>query len=190
MKSKFSLDNYFTDFQSAITEFLKVNENKNALESAVNLINSSRKKSKIFTIGNGGSAPVAEHIAIDLTKNAGLNAVSFSSASTVTTFANDYGYENLFKKGLEHYANKGDILIAISGTGTSKNILKACNYAKENGIKIITLSGFNFENPLFNLGDINLWINSKAFGYLEIIHTLLLHYINDAIIGNSEYMIR
>jgi D-sedoheptulose 7-phosphate isomerase len=190
MISKLFLDNYFSDFQSVISEFLKEYKNKNALEAAVTLINSSRNKNKIFIIGNGGSASVAEHIAIDLTKNAGLNAVSFSSASTVTTFANDFGYENLFKKGLEHYANNGDILIAISGTGTSKNILKACNYAKENEIKIITLSGFNYDNPLSSLGDINFWINSKAFGYLEIIHTLLLHYINDAIIGNAEYMIR
>ena len=57
-------------------------------------------------------------------------------------------------------------------------------------MQIITLSGFLIDNPLSKLGEINLWVDSKAFGYLEIIHTLLIHYINDSIIGNAEYMIR
>jgi len=184
------LDNYFDDFQSTISSFLKSESNKFSLEKSVDLLKLTKNKNKIFIIGNGGSASVAEHFAIDFTKNAGLNANSFSSSSTLTTYANDFGYENLFKKGLEHYSSPEDILIAISGTGTSKNILKACTFAKDNNMKIITLSGFAADNPLSNLGDINLWVDSKAFGYLEIIHSLLLHYINDAIIGSAEYMIR
>lgn len=184
------LNSYFDDFKLTISSFLKSEKNKDNLNKSVTLLKSTKNKNKIFIIGNGGSASVAEHFAIDFTKNAGLNASSFSSASTVTTYANDFGYENLFKKGLEHYSTKGDILIAISGTGTSKNILKACKFARENNMKIITLSGFVSNNPLSNLGDINFWVDSKAFGFLEIIHSLLLHYINDAIIGSAEYMIR
>ena len=184
------LNTYFDDFQLTISDFLKYKKNKVNLNKSVDLLKSTKNINKIFIIGNGGSASIAEHLSIDFTKNAGLNAISFSSASTVTTFANDFGYENLFEKGLEHYSCHGDILIAISGTGTSKNIIKACKFARDNKMKIITLSGFSQNNPLSKLGDINFWVDSKAFGYLEIIHTLILHYINDTIIGSAEYMIR
>ena len=129
-------------------------------------------------------------MAIDFTKNAGLRALSLTGSPTITTFANDFGYENMFQKALEHYCKKGDVIIAISGTGTSKNILNACEYASKSNMQVISFSGFEKDNPLIKKGDINFWVESKAFGFLEITHNLLLHYICDAIIGKSEYMIR
>ena len=96
----------------------------------------------------------------------------------------------MFQKALEHYCKKEDVIIAISGTGTSRNILKACEYAKNNNMEINSFSGFEKDNPLSEKGDVNFWVESKAFGYLEIIHYLLIHYLCDAIIGKSEYMIR
>ena len=182
---------YFNRFNSVLKEFLSLSDNINSMKEAVSLLqNSKGTDSTIFLIGNGGSAAIAEHIAIDLTKNAGLRAMTISGTPMLTTFSNDYGYEKVFQKAIDSFAKKNDILIAISSSGTSQNILNACITAGNKGLKIITLSGFEANNPLRKMGDINFWINSTAFGYVEIIHTLILHYINDSIIGSEIYMIR
>jgi D-sedoheptulose 7-phosphate isomerase len=185
------IDTYFNDFKNVLENFLKIDKNKLNLNKCIEILKTTKiNDNNIFIIGNGGSSAIADHMAIDFTKNAGLRAFSLTGSPTITTFANDFGYENMFQKSLEHYCKKGDVIIAISGTGTSKNILKACEYAKNNNMDIISFSGFEKDNPLSKKGDINFWIESKAFGYLEIIHNLLIHYICDAIIGKSEYMIR
>jgi len=161
------------------------------LDEGVELLKSNKNTgSVIYLVGNGGSAAIAEHMAIDFTKNAGLRALAVSGSPMLTTFSNDFGYEKVFQKAVEHFGNEGDILIAISSGGTSKNIINACRAAKEKSMKVITLSGFSEDNPLRKKGDFNFWVNSKAFGYVELIHNLIIHYINDAIIGIAEYMIR
>ncbi len=185
------LVDYYEKFSSIAQEFLSDEKNLRKMEECVRLLGATRDtENTIFLIGNGGSASVAEHIAIDLTKNAGLKAMAISGSPMLTTFANDYGYENVFSKALERFAKKGDILIAISSSGSSKNILNACDVAKEKEMFVITLSGFDRRNPLNSKGDINLWVDTKAFGFLEIFHGFLLHYINDSIIGTEVYMIR
>lgn len=182
---------YISDFVKILEEFFNSSENKLYLDKAFRVLkNTKNTQSLIFLIGNGGSSAIAEHMAIDLTKNARLRAMAFSGSPMLTTFSNDFGYERVFQKAIESFANKSDILIAISSSGSSKNILNACKAAKKKRMKIITFSGFNKDNPLRREGDINFWVDSKAFGYVEIIHNLLLHYINDAIIGSVEYMIR
>ncbi|MCK4819160.1 SIS domain-containing protein [bacterium] len=185
------LDEYVKGFNSAILEFLSDSDAKDQLGKAIQLLRDTKSRtSTIYLIGNGGSAAIAEHMAIDLTKNAGLRAMALSGSPMLTTFSNDYGYENVFQKGLESFADEGDVLIAISSSGTSMNILNACKEARKRKMKIITFSAFENDNPLREMGDLNFWVNSKAFGYVELIHNLLIHYINDAIIGKVEYMIR
>lgn len=182
---------YFLDYNRTLAEFIKERRNHSALEKAIRLIKMTGKKhSVIYLIGNGGSSAIAEHMAIDFTKNAGLRALAISGSPMLTTFANDYGYERIFEKAIEKFSKGNDVLIAISSGGKSPNILNACKKAKELKMKVITFSGFNKDNPLRKIGDINLWVNSRSFGYVELIHNLLIHYINDAIIGTSEYMIR
>jgi len=119
-----------------------------------------------------------------------LRATAISGSPMLTTFSNDYGYERVFQKPIEIFGNEGDILIAISSSGSSVNILNACEAAKGRGMKIITFSAFKSDNPLRRKGDLNFWVDSKAFGYVELIHNVLIHYINDSIIGKAEYMIR
>lgn len=185
------LEEYFNNFNNVILKFLSSSDTREQLRKATELLKGTkRKKSTIFLIGNGGSSAIAEHMAIDLTKNAGLRAMAVSGSPMLTTFSNDYGYEKVFQKALESFANKGDILIAISSAGTSMNILNACEAARKREMKIITFSAFEGDNPLRGKGDLNFWVDSKAYGYVEIIHNLLIHYINDAIIGSAEYMIR
>ena len=185
-----NLDSYFSDFNDVLKACLADPAHRKGLAEAVKMLKATKGKAKILLVGNGGSAAIAEHMAIDLTKNAGLRAVTVSGTPTLTTFANDFGYDKVYQKGVEAFGDAGDVLIAISSGGTSKNILNAVAAARSKGMKVITLSGFDGDNPLRKSGDINFWVNSRAFGYVEMVHNLLIHYINDAIIGKAEYMIR
>jgi D-sedoheptulose 7-phosphate isomerase len=189
-KKSLLIEGYYEHYHDLAKKFFN-EDNLENLSKCVELLKDAKNSgSTIYIIGNGGSAAVAEHVAIDLTKNAGLKALAFSGSPLLTTFSNDYGYENVFKKAVDVYCNKKDILIAISSGGASKNILNACKSAKEKGMTVITLSGFEADNPLRKLGNINFWVDSKAFGFLEILHGFILHYINDSIIGSEIYMIR
>ncbi len=186
-----TLQEYFNGFNQALNNCLDFGNQRQDLDRAVTLLKATKATGrKIILIGNGGSSAIAEHMAIDLTKNAGLKAMAFSGTPMLTTFANDFGYDKVYAKAIDTFAEAGDILIAISSGGTSKNILNAVAVAKLKGMKVVTFSGFTADNPLRREGEINIWVDSKAFGYVEMIHNLLIHYINDAIIGKAEYMIR
>lgn len=189
--NKLLLDKYYYKFNELAKLFFNDKKNIRNMNKCIGLLKKIKKHgSVVYIIGNGGSAAVAEHIAIDLTKNAGLKALAVSGTPMLTTFSNDYGYENVFKKYIERFATKNDVLIAISSSGQSKNIVNACRAATKKKLKIITLSGFQADNPLRKLGHINFWVESKAFGYLEMLHGMILHWINDSLIGSETYMIR
>ncbi len=185
------IDGYYDRFSQLSQSFFNDEKNIEDMNEVMRILKRAKEnRSTIYIIGNGGSAAVAEHTAIDLTKNAGIRAMAISGSPMLTTFSNDYGYEKVFQKAIESFAEEGDVLVAVSSSGTSKNILNACKVARKKRLKIITLSGFKETNPLRALGDINLWVGSEAFGYLEILHGLILHYIIDSIIGSEIYMIR
>lgn len=185
------IDGYYDRLDQVARAFFSDQKNIEGMNRCVELLKSTKQNnSAIYIIGNGGSAAIAEHAAIDFTKNAGLKALAISGSPMLTTFSNDYGYENVFKKAIEIFSNEDDVLIAISSSGCSENILNACKTARMKGLKIITLSGFEPNNPLRQLGDVNFWVDSNAFGFLEILHGLIIHYINDSIIGSEVYMIR
>ena len=148
--------------------------------------NKAGKKTLIF--GNGGSAAIASHFSVDLTKNAKVRCVNFNEADLLTCFSNDYGYEKWVEKAIEFYADKGYALILISASGESDNMLNAANSAKKVGIKkIITFTGNNKNNSLSKLGDINFWIDSKSYNHVENIHQILLLSLVDLIIGKTDY---
>ena len=103
---------------------------------------------KVILIGNGGSAAICSHLAVDFTKSAGIRAISFSDPSLQTCFSNDYGYESAYAEMVDAYGDAGDVLIAISSSGSSANIVNATQKASALGISLITLSGFGDGNPL------------------------------------------
>ena len=141
-----------------------------------------KKNSRVFIFGNGGSAAIASHVTVDLTKNIKIKAMNFNEASLITCFSNDYGYEKWIEKSIEFYANKGDVVILISASGKSKNMLNACKAAKRKKIsKIITFSGNNKNNALSKLGDINLWVDSNVYNHIENTHQIWLLSICDLI---------
>jgi D-sedoheptulose 7-phosphate isomerase len=126
-------------------------------------------------IGNGGSAGIASHLAIDYAKNGNLRMMALNDAAALTCLANDLGYEQVFAKQVEMHGQKGDLLIAISSSGRSPNILKAVTAARAKGIGVATLSGFDADNPLRQMGDVNFFIASHLYGFVELLHTTLLH---------------
>ncbi len=151
-------------------------------------IKTKKTNNKILIFGNGGSAAIASHVAVDLTKNAKVRAVNFNEADLITCFSNDYGYERWVEKTIDFYADKNDILVLISSSGQSLNMINACKAARNKKIsKIITFSGHKKNNPLSKQGDINFWVDSKAYNFVENIHQLWLLTIVDLIIGKSEY---
>lgn len=159
-----------------------------ALEKIARLLISIRKKKKkVIIIGNGGSAAIASHVSVDLTKNARIRSINFNEPDLLTCFSNDYGYRNVFSKSLEFYADIGDLVIIISSSGKSQNLINAAKICKRKKISILTFTGFSKSNPLKKIGNINLWVNSKSYNIVENIHQIWLLSLVDRIIGSTEY---
>ncbi len=142
---------------------------------------------RVIFIGNGGSAAIASHLAIDLSKNALVPALCFSDASMISCLANDYGFEEWLAQAVRLNARAGDCLVAISSSGRSKNILNAVAKAQAMELVVITLSGMDPDNPLRNLGDINLWVDSRSYNIVETTHQFWMMAAIDLIIGRAEY---
>jgi len=158
-----------------------------ALQNSIKMIIEQAKAGgKILFIGNGGSASIASHMAVDFWKNAGIRALAFNDSSLLTCISNDYGYEHVFEKPIETFAEANDVLIAISSSGQSENILLAVKAARAKGAKIITLSGFDKDNPLRKSGDVNFYVPVLEYGHVEVIHLALCHCLVDVIIKNKE----
>lgn len=132
-----------------------------------------------YVVGNGGSAGIASHIANDCLKALGLRALTLTDSNLVTCIGNDLGYENIYSAPLDILMKPEDILIAISSSGQSKNIIKAARVAQAKGAQIITLSGFLENNPLRLLGNLNIWLDSDEYGLIEVGHFFILHTIID-----------
>ena len=140
----------------------------------------------IFIVGNGGSAAIASHAALDLTKAANITATTFNESSLLTCFANDYGYEYWVEKALEFYTKKNDMVILISSSGESKNIINGARKAKEMRLPLITFSGFSPKNKLREMGDVNLWIDSSIYNIVEIVHQTWILSVIDNIIQSKS----
>lgn len=147
----------------------------------------SKNNKKVIIAGNGGSAAMASHVSVDLTKAAKIRSINFNEADLLTCFSNDYGYEHVFEKALEFYGDKGDLAILISSSGQSKNMVNAGLKARDLEMGLVTLSGFSKNNPLKQIGDINLWVDSKAYNIVEMTHHIWLLSIADFIIGDIHY---
>ena len=134
---------------------------------------------RMMFVGNGGSAAIASHMAIDFTKNGGMPALAFNDGAALTCLANDLGYENAFAHQVTAHGRPGDILVAISSSGQSANILKAADAARAKGLLLLTLSGFEAGNPLRAMCEVNLYVPSSQYGFVEITHLALCHAVLD-----------
>jgi D-sedoheptulose 7-phosphate isomerase len=120
-------------------------------------------------------------MAVDIWKNGGIRATAFNDPSLLTCIGNDYGYKHVFEKPMEMFAEEGDVLIAISSSGSSENILLGVKAARAKGLSVITFSGFSKNNPLFSMGDVNFYTPCGAYGPVEVLHQLLCHCILDTV---------
>tara|TARA_B100000575_G_scaffold6858_1_gene5089 strand:+ start:707 stop:1261 length:555 start_codon:yes stop_codon:yes gene_type:complete len=152
----------------------------------IKLIEITKKnKGKIYIIGNGGSASIASHVSVDLAKVARIQSSSFNNSNLITCFANDYGYENWVTEAIKAYTNKKDLIILISSSGTSKNIVNAAKYCKKQSLNLITFSGFSKNNPMSKLGKVNFHVKSNQYNFIEMSHHIILVYVVDILAKNK-----
>ena len=184
-KNLIFLQSYLKD----LSDLIKPNDELiNKLFQVKNIFcETSKKEGKILIFGNGGSAAIASHVSVDLTKNANIRAVNFNESDLITCFSNDYGYEKWIEKTVDFYADKNDTLVLISSSGKSKNMINAYRAAKRKKIKVISFTGHMKNNPLSKVADLSLLINSKAYNFVENTHQIWLLTVCDLIIGKREY---
>jgi D-sedoheptulose 7-phosphate isomerase len=133
----------------------------------------------VFIVGNGGSAAVASQMAYDFTYNRSIRALGFGDGSILTGISADHGYHEVFARQIAAHGRCGDHLIAISSSGQSPNILNAIASARAKGLGVLTMSGFNADNPVRQTGDLNFYIASGDYGFVEVSHLTLCHAILD-----------
>lgn len=150
------------------------------------VIRQTSASGKLMFIGNGASAAIAGHMSADFLKNGEMAAMAFNEASLLTCLSNDLGYKYVFEKPIEMFAKDIDILFAISSSGRSENILRGVNAARIKGCHIITLSGFDDENPLLKLGDYNFYVPIHRYGVVEVVHHSICHCIIDTIMKSKK----
>jgi len=135
----------------------------------------------IYFIGNGASASMASHFSADMAKNGRVHTQVFTDPSLVTAIGNDMGYEHVFAEPLRRRARAGDMLVAISSSGRSPNILAAAEVARELKLTLVTLSAMNSDNPLRAGGDLNFYVAAETYGNAETSHAAILHHWMDAL---------
>ena len=178
---------FFRDCFSEITERLNDADTSDLVAAADLIRGVGTSNNKVIVVGNGGSAAIASHLAVDLTKVAGIRAVNFNESSLLTCFANDYGYEHWVEKALGFHADQGDLLILVSSSGESANILNGAKRAVAMGLSILTLSGFANDNRLRSLGGINLWVNSRTYNIVENVHQIWMLSIVDYLAADKDH---
>jgi len=140
----------------------------------------------IYFIGNGASASMASHFSADIAKNARVKTHVFTDLSLMTAFANDLSYEDVFSEPLKQYMSSNDMLVAISSSGESPNILKAAGVVKEKGADIMTLSAMSPNNSLRKMGFLNFYLPAETYGMAETGHSAILHYWVDLLTGDER----
>ena len=139
----------------------------------------------VYAIGNGASASMASHFSADLAKNGKLHTQVFSDLSLITAISNDLTYDEVFAEPLRRRGSKGDLLVAISSSGNSQNIINAIKTAKEIGITIVTLSAMDERNQIRQMGDVNIYIPADTYGDAESCHAAILHYWIDTLVDGE-----
>lgn len=132
---------------------------------------------KVMLGGNGGSSAIVSHAQNDLSESAGVRAMVFTEEPVLTARANDHGYGSVFERPIELWAEPGDLMVTVSSSGKSENIIRALKAARKQGCNLVTFSGFSPENPSRSLGDINFYVPSSVYAYVETAHMALIHFL-------------
>ena len=183
--------NFLTKYYTLQSKLLNFNDKtfENIGKLVEEIKKNKKNKKKIFIFGNGGSAAIANHFSIDITKNAKYRCINLNESSTITCLANDFGYEQWVSKLLEYHADRGDLLILVSSSGASKNLVNAIKFSKkQNKIKkIISLTGMSEKNYLNQNSDISFHVKSNSYNLIENTHQIILLSVVDFLIGKINY---
>ena len=136
---------------------------------------------KVMLGGNGGSSAIVSHVQNDLSEAAGVRSMVFTEDAVLTARANDFGYGSVFERPIELWAEPGDLMVTVSSSGQSENIIRALRLAREKKCNLITFSGFSADNPSRGLGDLNFYVSSSVYGYVETAHMSLIHYLTSRV---------
>ncbi len=180
------LDEYFQQLHRAVDTpgvFDSIIALRNCMEDV------REKNGKVLLAGNGASASMASHFALDFTKQGKVRSMCFNDASFLTAYSNDYGFDNWLARAVEHHGDQGDLAIFISSSGKSANVVNGAKEARSKGMTVATFTGFLPDNPLKGLGDINFWLDSRAYNIIESAHAFWLAAVCDLLIGKSEYSV-
>jgi len=185
-KDKKFLDDYWSRYQKL---FFESRNDKSILELRDSINRTFLEKGRLIFIGNGASASLSSHAATDFTKQAKIPSIAFNDHNLITALANDYGYENWVAKAIEYYSQDNDMIIFISVSGESRNLINGLNFAKKRNLKTASLTGSRDHNTLKLNTDISLWVDSKAYNIVECLHTIWITLIIDMFMGNPEYAV-
>ena len=186
VKDKEFLENYWNRYQ----EIFINSKNNDDILTLKNTINETYNSGgKLIFVGNGASASLCSHAATDFTKQAKIKSIAFNDHNLITALSNDYGYESWVAKAIEFYSDNNDMLIFISVSGESKNLINGIDFAKKNKLKTASLTGSKENNTLRSKSDASLWVDSKAYNIVESIHTIWITLIIDMFVGDPEYTV-
>jgi D-sedoheptulose 7-phosphate isomerase len=184
------MNNFFKNYYLNFLKILKVDENlqKKLLLFSRLLLDCKERGGTVFFLGNGGSSAISSHVAVDLTKNAGIKSFTFNEVDLITCFSNDFGYEQWMQKSLNYYSTAKDLVVLISSSGNSKNILNAAKWSIKNNRKLVTFTGMLKNNLLnkINKNGLYFWVNSKEYNFIEMAHLFYLLSVVDLIIKRKK----
>jgi D-sedoheptulose 7-phosphate isomerase len=179
------LVDYFARFKPAFSP--EVHKSLIEFKDLCDKVKARRKK--LLFAGNGASASISAHGAVDFTKQGKVRAVDFNEPNLITAYSNDYGYENWIARAIESYADDGDVAVLISVSGTSPNVVNGAKFARSRGMDVVTFTGKSPDNPLRAQGTINFWMDSSAYNVVEATHMLWLTTVVDMVVGRAEYSV-
>ena len=180
------LDDYYSRYQRILFDS---RDDKSILKLRNVIYETYLNKGKLIFIGNGASASLASHAATDFTKQAKIPSIAFNDHNLITALANDYGYHNWAAKAIEFYSKPNDMVIFISVSGESSNLIEGINFANKISLSTASLTGSSQTNSLKKKSKYSLWVNSKAYNIVEAIHTIWITLIIDLFVGSPEYRV-
>jgi D-sedoheptulose 7-phosphate isomerase len=183
-------DGWLADYLTRYQRSIFVDEVRATLVTFHDLAVATRnRKRKLMFAGNGASASIASHGAVDFTKQGRVRSVDFNEPNLITAFANDYGFQAYLAKAVDFYADDGDAIVLLSVSGRSPNVVEAARYAKGRNIPVVSFTGSDSDNPLRAMSDVSFWVDSRAYNIVECTHMIWLTTVVDMLVGKAEYKV-
>ena len=179
------------DLQKHFSQFRSLLQNETLFENlleAQEIIESCHSAGgRLFICGNGGSFGTAAHLVTDFSKQAKIPSLTIQDSAMTSALANDLGFEDTIVIPFQQHSDNVDVLMILSVSGKSPNLIKAANFARNRGNKIITFTGHSPSSPLAKIADVNFFVDSYGYNIVESLHLIWSTTLIDMIIGDSVY---